>query len=193
MSALEILGFATGAACVWLATRQNVWNFPIGIANNVAFLVLFATHGLYADAALQVLFGVIGLAGWWSWLRGGPRRTALGVQVQPPWGWPTAVVGIAAVSWLIYAVLTRHTDSTVPQWDAVTTAMSVVAQLMLNRKWIGNWYVWIGADAIYVCLYAAKGLWLTAALYAGFIVLCLYGLRTWRASIATDRVSVRSV
>ena len=78
MSALEILGFATGAACVWLATRQNVWNFPIGIANNVAFLVLFATHGLYADAALQVLFGVIGVAGWWSWLRGGPRRTALG-------------------------------------------------------------------------------------------------------------------
>jgi nicotinamide mononucleotide transporter len=185
VSAVEILGFVTGAACVWLATRQNIWNYPIGIANNIAFLVLFGTHGLYADAALQIFYIAVALVGWWSWLRGGPRYTALRVQAQPSWGWPAVAVGTAGTALLIYGLLSRHTDSTVPQWDALTTALSIVAQLMLNRKWIGNWYVWITADVIYVCLYAAKGLWLTAALYVGFIALCIEGLRAWRVSMRT--------
>ena len=56
MSVEEILGFITGAACVWLAVRQNVWTFPVGLANNVVFLVLFTGTGLYANAGLQVVY-----------------------------------------------------------------------------------------------------------------------------------------
>ncbi len=41
MSWVEVLGCVTGAVSVWLAARQNIWNFPVGIANNVAFLLLF--------------------------------------------------------------------------------------------------------------------------------------------------------
>jgi nicotinamide riboside transporter PnuC len=37
----EALGFVTGAACVYLVVKQSVWNFPLGIANNIFFLVLF--------------------------------------------------------------------------------------------------------------------------------------------------------
>lgn len=85
-------------------------------------------------------------------------------------------------------MLSRHTDSTVPVGDALTTALSLVAQVMLNRKWIGNWVVWIVADALYVALYATKGLWLTAALYAGFIGLCLIGLRSWRRELVRPDV-----
>lgn len=40
-SLTEALGFVTGAACVYLVVLQNVWNFPLGIANNLFFLVLF--------------------------------------------------------------------------------------------------------------------------------------------------------
>jgi nicotinamide mononucleotide transporter len=40
-SLTETLGFVTGAACVYLVVRQNVWNFPLGIANNIFFLILF--------------------------------------------------------------------------------------------------------------------------------------------------------
>ena len=37
MSPVEVAGFVTGALCVWLVARQNPWNWPIGIANNIAF------------------------------------------------------------------------------------------------------------------------------------------------------------
>lgn len=183
MSWVEVLGFVTGALCVGLVVRQNVWNFPIGIANNVVFIALFVTSGLYADASLQVVYIGLGLAGWWAWQRGGPRHTTLLVRRDPRWGWVAALVGTIVVTWAVYEVLSRHTDSTVPVGDALTTALSLVAQVMLNRKWIGNWVVWIVADVLYVVLYATKGLWLTAALYAGFIGLCLVGLRTWRRTL----------
>ena len=72
----ELLGFVTGAVGVRLTVRAHIWNFPIGIANNVFFLVLFWTARLYADASLQIVYLVLGLIGWWEWLHGGERRGA---------------------------------------------------------------------------------------------------------------------
>lgn len=188
MTAWEVLGFATGAVCVLLAVRQNVWTYPVGIANNVAFFGLFLGAGLYADMWLQVFYVGVAVHGWWSWLRGGPNRTHLRVQSAPRWGWPVAIAAVAIGTWVAYVLLTSHTDSTVPVADGLTTSLSVVAQLMLNRKWLANWYVWITADVLYVGLYSYKGLYLTAVLYAGFIGLCLLGLRSWRQAYAAQQL-----
>ena len=64
----ELLGFLTGAVGVWLTVRANIWNFPIGLANNIAFLVLFGYSRLYADASLQIVYFVLGIYGWLNWL-----------------------------------------------------------------------------------------------------------------------------
>lgn len=183
MSAEEIIGFVTGAVCVFLAVRQNVWTFPVGIVNNGVYVVLFASTGLYAGAALQVVYLVLGGLGWYWWLRGGKGGGALTVHRTPRWVWPAAVVTVAGLVALLAWVLSTWMDSTAPVLDAVTTSLSLVAQLMLGRKWIGNWLVWIVADVIFVWLYLSTGLYLTAVLYAGFIGLCLLGLRDWRAAL----------
>lgn len=175
----QILGFATGAACVLLAARRNVWTYPIGIANNLVFLVVFVPAGLYAGAALQVVYLVLGVHGWLRWTRGvehdreyvarTPRRAV-------PWLIVVGVAGTALLSW----VLATFTDSQVALADAATTSASLVAQYMLNRKWIENWFVWIGVDVAFVALSIATGLWIIAALYALFILLCVSGLWSWR-------------
>src|SRR3978361_377010 len=73
----EVLGFAPGAAWVWFVARQNVVNWPLGIANNVLFIVLFVSAGLFADAGLQVVYIVLALYGWWQWVAGGEARSEL--------------------------------------------------------------------------------------------------------------------
>jgi len=182
----EIIGFVTGALCVWLAVRQNVWTFPIGLANNAVYVVLFASTGLYAGAGLQVVYLVLGALGWYWWVRGGEAHRALTVRPTPAWVWPAAALSAAAATLLLVWVLSTWTDSTVPFWDALTTSTSLVAQLMLGRKWVGSWWVWIVTDVMLVGLYASQGLWLTAALYVGFIGLCVLGLRDWSAELRTD-------
>ncbi|GEK20776.1 nicotinamide riboside transporter PnuC [Cellulomonas xylanilytica] len=183
MSWVEVLGFVSGALCVWLATRQNVWNFPVGIANNLLFLWLFTDAGLYANAGLQVVFAALAVLGWVWWVRGGPDHHALAVTRTPRWVWPVGAVVVAACTVGLTALLSSSESSAAPFWDALTTSSSLVAQVMLGRKWLGSWSVWIATDVVLVGLYASQGLMLTAVLYAGFIGLCVLGWRDWRRAL----------
>jgi hypothetical protein len=82
MAWTEIAGFVTGAVCVWLVVIRSIWNFPVGIANNVFFIWLFANAGLYADAALQFAYISLAFVGWYSWIKGGAKHT--GVVISEP-------------------------------------------------------------------------------------------------------------
>lgn len=114
MSWIEIGGFASGALCVWLTVRRTIWNFPVGLANNAFFFVLFLRAGLFGDAWLQVLYLALGVLGWYWWLHGGAGRTALVVHRTPRWAWAAAPLAVAALTWGLFELLTRHTTSTVP-------------------------------------------------------------------------------
>ncbi|MGM1061185.1 nicotinamide riboside transporter PnuC [Saccharothrix sp. Mg75] len=185
----EVAGFVTGALCVWLVARQNPLNWPIGILNNLAFLVLFATSGLYADSGLQLVYVTLALYGWWAWLRGGAERTALPVSrtTRAQWWW-LAAAGVAATLVLVW-VLSSFTTSNVPWADSVTTALSLLATWGQTRKKVECWWLWIAADVVYVPLYAYKDLWLTAVLYVGFLALCVLGLRNWTKAVRADEAA----
>lgn len=176
----EVLGFVTGALCVLLAARRNIWTFPIGIANNVVFFVLFAEHALYADAGLQVVYLVLGVMGWVGWARHRADDHRALVVRTPRRAWLPLLVAAVAGAALLTWVLTAFTDSTTQVADASTTTVSLVAQYMLNRRWIENWFVWIAVDVAYIGLYLVKGLWITGALYLLFIALCATGFVGWR-------------
>jgi len=174
----EALGFVTGAACVYLTVVENVWNFPVGIANNVFFLALFAGARLYGDAGLQVLYIALGFQGWYLWLRGGENRTPLRVSRASPRRLLAVFAFVVVCTRLMYWVFVRAHDSA-PLLDALTTVLSLAAQYLLNRKAIENWLFWMTADVIYVYLYASRGLHLTAVLFAVFLLMCAAGLRVW--------------
>lgn len=187
VSAAELLGFVTGAACVWLTVRAHVGNFPVGIANSAFFLVLFLAARLYADSGLQVVYIVLGAVGWWQWSHGGAARSRPRVTRSGPaplLGCGALVVVGTAGLW----VLLRDVHDIAPFWDALTTSLSLAAQLLLNLKKIENWAFWIAADLVYVPLYVVKRLDLTAVVYVLFLVLCGLGVRGWREALGTARV-----
>jgi len=175
----ELLGFITGIWCVWLTVKVNIWNFPIGIANDLFFLVLFLAAGLYADGGLQIVYLALGVAGWWQWLHGGVNRTRLKVRVASRSEIAIVIATVAAVTAGLTVLLTAVHD-VAPLLDALTTALSLAAQWLLNFKRIQNWFFWIAADLIYVPLYVYKHLWLTSLVYMAFVVLCFMGVRVWR-------------
>ena len=180
MSAIEILGFITGAACVWLLVKQNIWNWPIGIANNIFFAILFWRSRLFADMGLQFVYMALGALGWWRWLHAATGAHAkLEVRRTPLGSAAGFAVFIAAGTPLLTAGL-RAVNGSAPFLDAFTTALSIVAQYMMTRKYLENWLVWIFADVIYIGLYLSRGLRLTALLYAIFLLMCVQGWREWR-------------
>jgi nicotinamide mononucleotide transporter len=177
----ELLGFVTGIACVVLTVRAHVANFGVGILNSAFFLVLFVSARFYADAGLQAVFVVLGFAGWWQWLRGGPARAALSVGVAGN-RLLVGCLGFVVVGTAGLTVLLTYARDAAPFWDALTTAISLAAQFLLNAKKIQNWYFWLAADVVYVPFYVWKRLDLTAIVYVCFVALCVLGLRAWRAA-----------
>jgi nicotinamide mononucleotide transporter len=187
----EFLGFGSGALCVWLVARQHIANWPIGIANNVLFVLLFTQAGLYADAGLQVVFITLAAYGWWTWTHGGgPGSSVLPVRrtTRTEWTWLLAAGVVATLA--LTLLLDRATDSTVPFWDALTTALSLMATYGQCRKRLESWWLWIAADVVYVPLYAHKELYLTSLLYIGFMALCVAGLLNWSRDLAARREAV---
>jgi nicotinamide mononucleotide transporter len=173
----ELAGFITGIACVALAVAQRIETFPIGIANNVFFIVLFADARLYADMGLQVVYIVLGLMGWWVWW----QRTHQPLRVSRASLQLLAGITVAVIAaTLVLVPILRAAHGAAPGWDALTTSMSLGAQLLLNLKRLETWYVWIAVDVIYVPLYFSRDLNLTALVYVVFLVLCVQGWRQWR-------------
>ena len=174
----EAFGFATGAICVWLVTKENIWNWPIGLANNVFFGILFWEARLYADFGLQGVYLILGIWGWWQWLHGGEQRSKLKVAHTTRIEWIAIAAFLVLGTWGLWELLIVVKGSA-PFLDALTTTLCLAAQYLLCRKKIENWFLWITADVIYVPLYFSKSLPLTALLYAGFIILCILGLKRW--------------
>ena len=59
-------------------------------------------------------------------------------------------------------------------------ALSLVAQFWMARLYRANWLLWTGVDLVYIGLYVARALPLTAALYAAFVLLAGWGWWKWR-------------
>lgn len=192
VSWIEVIGFVTGAACVYGVARQKAWNWPVGIVNNIAFMVLFFGAGLYGETVLQAIFAAVSVYGWYNWVLG--AKTAAGKGELPIRdGSRTEIAGglgiVMAATIGIAMILTHGTDSQVPWPDAFVLAASLLATYWQARKIFQHWYVWIVIDLVSIPLYFSRGLNLTAILYIGFTALCIYGLAGWTR---TRRADVRS-
>ena len=177
---LELLACALALAMVACNLRVNPAGWPLAIASSLLYALLFADSRLYGEAGLQLFFMAIAGWGWWQWLRGrGDDGQALRVHRM------TSVHRIQAlaatlIAWPMLALLlARGTDSDVPWLDALPTVASVTGQLMLGRKLVETWPVWLAVNVFSIGLFAYKGLGLTALLYALFALLSVVGWRAW--------------
>ncbi|MBA3773978.1 MAG: nicotinamide mononucleotide transporter [Ramlibacter sp.] len=181
---LEIAAVVLALAMVGCNIRQVHWGWPLAIVSSLMYFALFWRSRLYGDSVLQVFFAVVAFWGWFQWLRGRrPDGSNLKVARLTRPGL-IAAVGACAVLWPVTGLfLKTYTDTDVPWWDAFPTAVSLVGQFLLGRKYIENWAVWIVVNVVSVGLFAYKGLWLTVALYAAFIALSVVGWRAWKKSL----------
>jgi nicotinamide mononucleotide transporter len=179
-SSAELAGALLGVAMVGCNMRVNPLGWPLAIASSALYLLVFWQARLYGDASLQLVFIVVALWGWWQWLRGhqadGRALSVRYLGVRARWLTLAAMALLwPATGWF----LARATDTDVPWWDAFPTAGSLIGQWLLGRQYVENWPTWVAVNVVAVALFAYKGLWLTAGLYALFALLALAGWRSW--------------
>ncbi|WP_162303510.1 nicotinamide riboside transporter PnuC [Hymenobacter sediminis] len=191
-SPLEWVAVLTGFACVWLAARESLWNFPVAIFSCALFVVVYYQAKLYSDCGLQGAFILLSVYGWYEWLHGGKNRAELPVSRVRPWEWMACLLFIAAFTLGFGYYLQNHTDAALPHWDSLTTAISLAAQYLLMRKRLENWWLWIAVDIMYVPILWYKQLYPTSALYALYLGLALYGFLEWRRTLRRQQATSSS-
>ena len=189
---VEWVAAALGVINISLLIFRSVWNYPFGIAMVVLYIFVFFEKRLYAEAGLQVFFILAQLWGWWLWLKVGGEDDRVPVRLLD---WPSRTVWLtvtAAVSVNLGWAMHSFTNAALPYADAAIAGASVAAQILLAYRRIENWLLWIVIDVAAVALYIDRGLYPTAGLYGGFLVLSLIGLKEWIEAAQRARVVARA-
>jgi len=179
----EALAVVLAVAYLLLAIRQNVCCWAAGIASTLIYAVLFFRAALYTETLLQFFYIGVSVYGWWHWSR---PRAPLPVTRWPPRRQLQALAAVCALGLANGALLAAFTPAALPYADALVSWASVLATWMVARKLLENWLWWFVIDSASMWIYAQRGLWLTVALFALYLVLIVRGYRAWRRDLVAS-------
>ena len=178
----EQIATVLGLLFVWLAIRESLWNFPVGLVQAAIFGWVCFQGKLYSDALLQAVYIAAMIYGWWHWTRGGRNSEPLRVQRLTAAGVAGWTAGTLAL-WAIWGTcMHRFTDAALPYWDGFVFAGSVAAQWLQARKALENWLGWIVVNTVATGVFWVKEYYWFSVLYFLFWLMAWGGLRAWRRS-----------
>jgi len=197
---LEIVAVLFTLTCVYFTIKNNVIAWPIGIVGVSAYLWLFFSINLYAEVITQIVFLGQSFFGWYVWtnLKNKPAApitrivdTFKGNLIKVDMIIEIATIVVVTFG-CVYAIIMGLFaygfigEPSIPLIDSFTTAISLVANYYLAKRFIENWYLWITVDVIYVGVFFYKEVYLTAGLYALFFFMAIQGYRKWKGLYDTQ-------
>ena len=192
MNWLEVIAVVFGVVAIWLASKGRVVNFGIGLVNCVLYGILFGREGLYSGMILQGIYFVINLYGLYSW-----RKPEVDTDKELKIMWLTmkdrVLVGVVIVAtgvlwgmgvkWGAQLLPENIQEPQYPMVDAILTTASVVAQILLTRKKIDNWVIWVLVDVVYIGLFLMVGMYWTAGLYVVYTGIAVNAVKMWNEEL----------
>lgn len=188
-SILDLTALIVGLVYLLLEYRASIYVWIAGIIMPAVDLFLYWDAGLYGDFGLAVYYLLASIYGFIAWKFWKKESTTDEMPITRfPLRLLLPVTVVFLVVWgVVWAFLQYWTNSTVPVTDSLTNALSIIGMWMLARKYVEQWIVWIVADAIYVWLYAYKGLPFKASLYTFYIIIAFFGIRAWKQKMNAQK------
>ena len=196
---LSLVSGLLGITSVILCSQGNILTFFFGFGQIITYTYLCWLERFYAGIAMNAFYFVSQIYGIYAW-----RRLIRTAQQSPselqsasaddssslivPRNIPLPVfaliiVAMAAVAALAGWLLARYTDDSQPYIDALTTTVSVVAQIMLVMAIRQQWWLWLFVDVLFVVMWIIAGNGCMVAQYIFWCANCIYGLIRWQSLV----------
>ena len=189
---LELAANFFTATCIFLAGRNSIHTWWTGLVGCVLYGILFFNYQLYADATLQVFFFATGVLGWVAWRNQknsffrGKTSFELPISVASK-RYMLVASGIAAVTAVAYGTLLySFTDAYAPWIDSAVLTLSVIGQLLLMRRNIQTWQIWLLVNTLAVPLFWSRELYLTSVMYGFFWVNAIVSYFNWKSLMTKE-------
>ncbi|HTR00592.1 MAG TPA: nicotinamide riboside transporter PnuC [Candidatus Acidoferrum sp.] len=179
---LSLEGLAVALAIVYLllAARESLWCWLCAFVSSAIYVWLCWESKLYMETWLNVFYAVMAVLGWWQWRQGSggsDSRTITTLTTMQHLLF-AAIVSVLSLGNGYY--LQHNTDAAWPYVDSFITWSSVVVTFLVVRKVLENWLYWILIDGIAIVVYFDRERYLTALLFAGYVVIVVFGYFKWR-------------
>ena len=200
LSWIEAVGTLAGLLCIWLASLEKISNYAFGLINVTLFAIIFFQIQLYASLLLQLFFFAANIYGWYAWSRQNSQQEA---ELQIRWlPLPKAIACVVAIGLMTvfinpgFAFLTRIAVSVMsgiglnvtmpelqpdafPFWDSCMMVLSIAAMILMTRKYVENWLLWVIINVISVAIFALQGVYAMSLEYLLLTFIALNGSRMW--------------
>lgn len=192
ISFVELIGTLFGLASVYFASRANILTWGTGIVNEVFLFILFFQVQLYADMFLQVYFFIVTIYGWYNWKTNTAEKMVSEINFRNKLLLQAAIFIFSLVSGFLFSNIHLYlpeyfkVKAAYPFIDSFVMVSSIVATILLAKKKIENWYLWIAIDLVCVVLYFKKGVYFLSLEYFIFLGLASYGLYHWKKQLSND-------
>ena len=180
---LDILTTILGLIYIWLEYRAHIALWVIGIVMPALDVVLYWQHGLYGDAGMACYYTLAAVYGLmvWKFKKTRTKKEPLPIIHMPVRQYLPVTVFFFVAWGVVYYILIRWTNSTVPVLDSFTNALSFVGLWALARKYVEQWLFWMVVDVVCTILYIQKGIPFKAGLYGLYVIMAFAGYLKWNS------------
>ena len=182
LSWIEAVGTLAGLLCIWLASLEKISNYAFGLINVTLFAIIFFQIQLYASLLLQLFFFAANIYGWYAWSRQNSQQEA---ELQIRWlplpkaiAWFVACVVAMSGIGLQVTMPVLQPDA-FPFWDSCMMVLSIAAMILMTRKYVENWLLWVIINVISVVIFALQGVYAMSLEYLLLTFIALNGSRMW--------------
>lgn len=178
---LSLISGLLGITSVILCSQGNIWTFAFGFGQILTYSGLCYMERFYAGLAMNAFYFLSQIYGIYAWRKLRTDNSAIiSPRSMPVWVFLVLCAGMALAAVAAGWLLSRYTDDTQPYMDALTTVVSVVAQVMLVMAVRQQWWLWLFVDLLYIAMWLVAGNGSMVAQYGFWCINCVYGMLRWR-------------
>lgn len=180
MLILEAVAVVFAIAYLLLATREHIACWYFAFVSSAIYTLIFWDVSLLMESMLNVFYVVMAVTGWFEWRYGGAEHEGVPIRSLALWQHGLIIASLLVAALINGWLMDKNTSAAWPYLDSFTTWASVVTTFMVVWKILENWLYWLVIDSISIFLYLDRELYLTAGLFAGYVVIVIYGYLKWR-------------
>ncbi|TNF67277.1 MAG: hypothetical protein EP298_07470 [Gammaproteobacteria bacterium] len=178
---LELCAVIASFLGVYLAARENILNWVIGVVQASLYAYVFYQSQLYSDMILNIIYVPIQVIGFisWAWRDQKTHQKVLIIHRLKPL---TVIVIflmiiLLAYLWSLFDAYFLHGED--PYLDSFVLIAALFGQGLLIRKILQCWYIWICASLVSSYIFFLEALYLSSLARLAFFGIAIYGLIFW--------------
>ena len=189
---IDLLSAAVGLTVVFLAGRNNKYNFYVGYLYTALLFIMFWQKHLYANLILQPISLGINILGQYRWShpRKGEETSSGDLKVTMlSWPWRAGVVALVltlalAWGWVMSQLGTKwfvgyFPANPLPYLDCVVTVLILTAQTLSALKKWDCWIAWLFVNVANLTLYLKAGLVFMPIVSCLYLINGVWSLFSW--------------